>query len=232
VINSGAAPGTVPSTRVSSFVRDYGLIAGINTVPFDPVSAREGEARTIVGIVISDGIQSSPPRPEYDALVFYESGRADIVNQGASFEGVRHALGGFRIILENGELPSRLRPGENAGTAEAPQAPRHPRSAAGISPDGLTLYLLVIDGRRLRSVGATEAETGLILKALGADKGLNFDGGGSSALALGFPDGSVKTVNIPIHSGIPGKERAVASCLGIRLTPNSPDRPVRLRRGF
>ncbi|MDR1212247.1 MAG: phosphodiester glycosidase family protein [Spirochaetaceae bacterium] len=208
----------MPSTRVSSFVRDYGLIAGINTVPFDPVSAREGEERTIVGIVIAGGKLFSLPRPEYDALVFYTSGRAAIVNQGNLGEpgDIYAAVGGFRSILENGVLPGRIRvAGQESPAGQGKQGPRHPRSAAGLSADGRVLYLLVIDGRRLRSAGATEAETGLILKALGAAEGLNFDGGGSSALALSFSDNRVRTVNVPMHSGLPGRERAVAACLGI-----------------
>jgi exopolysaccharide biosynthesis protein len=94
--------------------------------------------------------------------------------------------------------------------------PRHPRSVAGISSNGRYLYLLVIDGRRLGSIGSTEAETALLLQVLGASEGINFDGGGSTALALLYPDGEVRVVNTPIHDQILGKERAVAGCLGIR----------------
>jgi exopolysaccharide biosynthesis protein len=65
-------------------------------------------------------------------------------------------------------------------------------------------------------VGATEEEVGVILTRLGADDGLNFDGGGSTALVLRYPDGKIRPVNTPIHGMIPGKERAVATCLGIR----------------
>ncbi|MCL2602185.1 MAG: phosphodiester glycosidase family protein [Treponema sp.] len=198
------------STKVSSFVRDYALLAGINTVPFYPVSSRDGEARTSTGVVVSAGLVLSPPAHNYDALVFFRDGRARIIPQSklADLSAVKTAIGGFRIILNDSELPPRLSP--------SPTAPRHPRSAAGLSADGRTLYLLVIDGRRRASIGATEAETGLILQKLGAASGLNFDGGGSTAMALRFPDGRVRTVNTPIHSGIPGRERAVAACLGLR----------------
>ena len=202
------------SAKVSSFVRDRGLLAGINTVPFDPASAKEGEERKNVGIVVSGGAVISRPVNNYDALVFYkaQSGgtaqRAAIIPQGeiGNLELVENAVGGFRIILDEGELAERLLSGN---------APRHPRSAAGLSKDGQTLYLLAVDGRRPGSIGATEAETALILKKLGAEQGLNFDGGGSTAMALRFPDGRTKTVNTPVHSGIPGRERAVAACLGL-----------------
>jgi exopolysaccharide biosynthesis protein len=80
---------------------------------------------------------------------------------------------------------------------------------------------VVIDGRRAGSVGATEAETALLLRALGAADGINFDGGGSTALALRYPDGKIRTVNTPVHGGVVGSERAVAGCLGIQETMSS-----------
>jgi len=198
------------STKVSSFVRDNGLLAGINALPFDPVSGREGEPRINIGIVVTDGAVISPPYPHFDALVFYADGNVAIVSQSAlsaenSDHAVANAVGGFHRILESGDLVPRI-----LGVKV-----RHPRSAAGISPDGRYLYLLVIDGRRPGSVGSTEAETALLLRALGAAEGINFDGGGSSALVLRYPDGKVRVTNTPIHGHIPGRERAVAGCLGI-----------------
>jgi hypothetical protein len=237
--------GYVSSIRVSSFVRDNGLLAGINTVPFDPSSAREGEERKAVGLGIAGGRLITPPVPRYDALVFYEDGGAAIVNQGEFTEPgnpansgsltnfaitagsgeemgrkVLHAAGGFHRILQNGELTVR---------AQRPKGPRYARSAAGLSAGGRTLYLIAINGGRIINRGATEAETALILKQLGALDVLNLDGGGSSALALRFPGtaagavgtagaagDSVAVLNTPVHAGIPGRERAVALCLGIR----------------
>jgi len=195
------------SVKVSTFVSSNNLTAGINALPFDPVSGREGEPRTNVGIVITDGVMVSPPYPHFDALVFYADGSVTITAQSAiqSAEYIDNAIGGFHRILEKNELVPRV------FDAKA----RHPRSAAGISPDGRYLYLLVIDGRRPGSIGSTEAETALVLRALGASEGINFDGGGSTALALCYPDGKVRVANTPIHGQIPGRERAVAGCLGI-----------------
>jgi hypothetical protein len=199
--------GVMASTTVSRFVRQYACLAGINTNPFTPSSAREGERRTVVGVTIADGTLVSPPHPAYDALVFYADGAAAVVPQAAmDATGITHAVGGFFTVLRAGNVL----PGRSLSSRS-----RHPRSAAGVSSDGRTLYLLVIDGRRIGSVGATEAETGLLLKRLGAFDGLNFDGGGSTALALRYPDGAVRTANTPIHGGIPKRERAVATCLGI-----------------
>jgi len=197
------------SIKVSSFVRGNNLTAGINALPFDPVSGKEGEPRANIGIVIADGVMVSPPYAQFDALVFYTDGSVAIRSQSViqSAEDITNAIGGFHCILEEGELVPRV----------LSETARHPRSAAGISPDGRYLYLLVIDGRRPGSIGATEAETALLLQALGAGEGINFDGGGSSALALRYGDGKVRVVNIPIHGHIPGRERAVAGCLGIGM---------------
>jgi len=208
--------GDFKSIRVSSFVRNNDLHAGINTVPFDHISSKEGKSLASIGLVISNNILLSPPVPHYDGIVFYraenpEKCRAAILPQGEilNLDMVEHASGGFRIVLEHGILPERL-------CENTQPMPRHPRSAAGLSADGNTLYLLVIDGRRSGSIGATEAETGLILGKLGAASGLNLDGGGSSAMALRFRDGKVRTVNTPIHGGIKKRERAVAACIGIQ----------------
>jgi hypothetical protein len=200
------------SAKVSSFVSANGLTAGINAAPFDISSAKEGQPIKNVGIVISDGRQIAPVNPRYDAIVFYTDGKAAIVNQLAikSTENIVNAVGGFHHILVDGE------PAERTLSRES----RAPRSAAGISADG-HLYLLVIDGRRRESAGGTEKETALLLLALGSWNGINLDGGGSSALALRGADGKVRVVNSPVHGGIPGRERAVAGCLGIAVNPST-----------
>jgi hypothetical protein len=201
------------SAKVSSFVSANGLTAGINAAPFDISTSKEGQPIKNVGIVISDGKQIAPANPRYDAIVFYTDRKAAIVSQSAikSTENIVNAVGGFHHILVDGE------PAERTLSRES----RAPRSAAGISADGQYLYLLVIDGRRMGSAGGTEKETALLLLALGSWNGINLDGGGSSALALRGEDGKVRVVNTPVHGGIPGRERAVAGCLGIAVNPST-----------
>jgi hypothetical protein len=199
--------------KVSSFVRENNLTVGINAVPFDVVTSREGQPIRNLGLVISRGEVITPINRSLDAIVFYKDGRTAIVRQTSitDFDEIENAIGGFYQILANGEpVPSRA-----AGRE------RHPRSAAGISSDGNYLYLLAIDGRRSQSIGSTEGETAIILRALGSWDGINFDGGGSTALVLRYPDGRVRTANIPVHGGIPGIERAVAGCIGIYVSPST-----------
>jgi exopolysaccharide biosynthesis protein len=213
VVKGGASDGSQTlSAKTSSFVRDNGLIAGINAVPFDIISAKEGRSITNAGIVISGGELIAPANPHYDALVFYKDGSAQIVSQATinSVENIENAVGGFHHILKANEPAERTHGREG----------RHPRSAAGISANVEYLYLLVIDGRRPGSIGSTEEETALLLRALGSWDGINFDGGGSTALALRYPDGKVRVVNPPIHNRIPGLERAVAGCIGVEINPS------------
>ncbi|MDR0761402.1 MAG: phosphodiester glycosidase family protein [Treponema sp.] len=234
----------IPASSVSSFVERYDCIAGINTNPFSPVSAKPGEDRFIDGVAVSNGVLVARPNPRFDALVFYPDDAAGesaddnavpaprrkaailsqgelaaALQQGAGLSGIENAAGGFQIVLWKGTPVKRVLDQSAGG-----KAPRHPRSAAGLSADGNTLYLLAVDGRRSASAGVTEAELALILKRLGAWDGLNFDGGGSTALVLrtlrpdgANPYGKAMPVNIPIHKQIPGWQRAVASCLGIRF---------------
>jgi exopolysaccharide biosynthesis protein len=215
VVNrAGDDPGVVPGVTVSGFVRDYGCVAGLNANPFDRITARPGEPLTIAGIALAEGLLVSPPDSRYDALVLYWDGSAAIVSQDSldspALTGIRNAVGGFFVVLRDGAPAERLLSRDRT-------ASRHPRSAAGLSADGRTLYLLAIDGRRSGSVGATEEETALILQRLGAADGLNLDGGGSTALVLRHRNGKIRPVNTPIHGMIPGKERVVAVCLGISM---------------
>jgi hypothetical protein len=224
----------IPAVSVSLFVESAGCVAGINANPFSPVSAKIGEDRFIDGITVSNGTVVARPNPRFDALVFYSGDageraggvspvrrRAAIVSQGelADTGGIANAVGGFQTVLRDGRPAGRV-----LEQAAGGKAPRHPRSAAGLSADGNVLYLLAVDGRRPSSIGVTEAELALLLQRLGAYDGLNFDGGGSTALVLrtlrpegGKAYGKTTPANVPIHNLIPGWERAVASCLGIRV---------------
>ena len=69
-----------------------------------------------------------------------------------------------------------------------------------------------------------DMETAMLLRALGAHDGINLDGGGSSSLALRYPDGKVRVANTPVHGGVPGRERAVAGCIGVYTINPSTER--------
>lgn len=126
-------------------------------------------------------------------------------HQGSIFE---NAVGGFFFALKDGEV-SIDRPGRTAASE------RHPRTALGVSRNGSSVLLLVIDGRTYESVGATEEEVALWIRYLGASDAITLDGGGSTAMAI--LDAVVKLENVPVHNSVPGTERAVATCIGFVL---------------
>jgi len=116
-------------------------------------------------------------------------------------EGMAEGMGGGPHLLKDGVY---------AGPDEPANAPRHPRTAVGKTPDG-AIWAVVVDGRQSMSVGATFRETADILRRWGCSDALNLDGGGSSTLhAMGV------TLNRP--SG--GSERPVAN--GVVLFTRQP----------
>ena len=87
---------------------------------------------------------------------------------------------------------------------------RHPRTMAGLSRDGKTLYLAVVDGRWSASKGMTCGEMATLMAGLGAYNALNLDGGGSSSMWIKGKG----TVNHPSD----GKERTVGNHLAVHAT--------------
>jgi exopolysaccharide biosynthesis protein len=86
----------------------------------------------------------------------------------------------------------------------------HPRTAAGITPDG-SLILLVVDGRQPESRGVSLRELAHLMRDRGAEEAVNLDGGGSSTLVV-----RGQLVNRP-EGGT--AQREVATALGIWCAP-------------
>ena len=87
---------------------------------------------------------------------------------------------------------------------------RHPRTGIGVSADGNTIVMMVIDGRGA-SRGVTTGMLGDMLLYAGAYEGVNIDGGGSSTLytaALGVrntcSDGNERSVGNGVFAAVDG----------------------------
>ncbi|MDY0060463.1 MAG: phosphodiester glycosidase family protein [Myxococcota bacterium] len=93
---------------------------------------------------------------------------------------------------------------------------RQPRTGLGLSRDGRTLYLAVVDGRSGSSLGVTTQKLGSILKDVGAWQGINLDGGGSSTMWVQGRG----VVNRPAD----GSERTVSNHLGV-FAQDAPGQP-------
>lgn len=122
---------------------------------------------------------------------------------------IMEAISGGPRILRDGKLVDESA-SEGLSLAMRFYIPkRHPRSAVGVSKDGKTVYFLVGEGRIKRSGGLTAADSACLLRALGADDAMLFDGGGSAVLMVG--DGFR---NIP-HKGRTWTSRALANILAV-----------------
>ena len=175
---------TAPGLRVVSYPNTAGRFAGKTTVAFaretgaqvavnaTPFAGRFLFKRT-VGVHVADGEQLSAPVQQYDALVFEQTAaglRARIVaaQDEAQLAGAAYAFGGFWAIVRGGVKQEFKRTSHDA------------RTAAGISADGRTLYLLAAE----RSAGLSFQQCADIFLALGAADAIQLDGGHSSDLVL------------------------------------------------
>lgn len=125
------------------------------------------------------------------------------INRAAFFWAeAEQAVGGGPRLLVNGQVAvDGVAEGFDAGFTNS----THPRTAVGLSADGRRLIVATVDGRQSISKGVSLTNLALILKRYGAWNAINFDGGGSTAMAVGG-----LLVNSPEGTG---EERPVADML-------------------
>ncbi|WP_391207960.1 phosphodiester glycosidase family protein [Psychrobacillus sp. L4] len=115
----------------------------------------------------------------------------------AEWNDVREAVSGRYHLVKNGTLQTI----QVAGVA--------PRTAVGIRSDG-SIFTAVIDGRTSNSKGLTLQNTAKLMKDLGANYAMTFDGGGSSTVVTReLGNDKVTVVNKPSD----GYERSVSNTL-------------------
>jgi exopolysaccharide biosynthesis protein len=97
------------------------------------------------------------------------------------------AIGGGPVLLKGGKVENTWEAEMFYGDGADDKMPeaRHPRTAIGVTKDGL-LILFVCEGRGMTDgvAGMTFAEEAAVMKALGCVDALNLDGGGSSCLLV------------------------------------------------
>jgi hypothetical protein len=200
------------------------MVLAINADAFEPWPA-PWDQRTptnLRGLAVSGGVLVSPPSAE-PSFVVYDDGRMAILPSVPDLEHVQTAISGFAIVLADG-VP----------VAGGPDT--HPRTGIGLSEDARYSLLLVVDGRRHASQGATTEEVGRWLLHFGAYTGINLDGGGSATMVRhdpSAPGDGVTLLNHPVGDGtvwlkldagleqknyVPA-ERANGNNLGVYLIP-------------
>jgi exopolysaccharide biosynthesis protein len=206
-----------------------GFFARIDGGMGGPGRWTDGLPVDIVGLSRSDGRTVSPSRQggRDVALLIDETTqgqscpckvRAGLASE-SDLEGVEDAVAGGSSREGDPGTPL-VENGENRGaTAQVEPDRRHPRTAAGVTRDGKTLVLLVVDGRQPGwSIGVTLPELAQMMIDAGAWNAINLDGGGSSAMWYrqpGAPAGQV--LNHPSD----GRVRPAANHLGVRVSTSS-----------
>jgi exopolysaccharide biosynthesis protein len=206
--SGGVAPFETIGQTTTTFVGTYGVAVGVNANFFSPVSTTPDAPRELEGLAISEGNIVSPYESIRPAMLITRSNQVTFTTTApGSYSNIWTAVSGSDLVLING-LPQ-------LGGCTTSFCGPNPRTAIGLSQDNHYLYLVVIDGRQPGwSDGATLEETGQWLLRLGGWKGLNLDGGGSSAMAR-EQSGSVVLLNRP--SG--GVQRVDGNHIGVFAQP-------------
>ncbi|HUQ21256.1 MAG TPA: phosphodiester glycosidase family protein [Gemmatimonadaceae bacterium] len=166
----------------------------------DPVSLRRGAA------LAAEGISRA------DLREIARSGRAVriVVGLVPVRARLRTVMGGWPRLINHGK--SVLDSAERLeGTTPSFSRDRHPRTAIGFSRDSTRLFLVTVDGRSESASGMSLPELTKFMLDLGVYEGMNFDGGGSTAMVV---DG--KLINSPSDKT---GERKVGSGLLV-IVPN------------
>jgi len=93
-----------------------------------------------------------------------------------NLKGAKHIIGAGPYLIKNGEIFVDYKEQKLQAIYG-----KNPRSAIGYKNDG-TFIIVTIDGREKTSVGMTLNELAKLMKNIGCDYAMNFDGGSSSAL--------------------------------------------------
>jgi exopolysaccharide biosynthesis protein len=196
-----ATPESQRRLRVSEFAKKNKALVAVNgdyfTAEFKPIGLIAGMC----------GVWKDTKDTTREGLVAVGDGRAQIVPQREVLEQpepwMETIVSGWPMLVKKcTPLTSTELPGSD-GFTRSP----HPRTAAGVTKDGKTMYLVVAEGRREGVPGMTLSRLARFMAyELGVCSAMNLDGGGSSAMWI-----RDKIVNRPSD----GFEREVANHLAV-----------------
>ena len=198
------------STRLSSSIAatEYVIKFDGDILLGESVSGEVTEVRTTMGAAeIPEGCAVLLVPDIYDYSELYltlEVGDKIELSTTVSdeFRGTVNAVGGGDVILIDGEPTDWI-------SDEAIETSRNPRTAMGVTADGKVM-LLVVDGRKAGySSGVKMTDLAAAMKSLGCVSAINFDGGGSSVLAIYSAD-TASVANSPSDGTVRSVPNAVA----------------------
>lgn len=191
---SGRRVSATKSESTAQFAARTQCAVAVNATPF----TRSGQ---LAGIHKEEGEVLSQPVARYGAIAFKlaenagvsraEHGESGDLGEASAreagtytarifssqadgeIEDFDYAFGGFFVVLKDGQVCTEfIRRGDS-------------RTGAGLSADGRTLYLLVVEGERPdQSRGLSYPQCGEVFRAMGCSDALELDGGSSSELCI------------------------------------------------
>ncbi|MEL6931249.1 MAG: phosphodiester glycosidase family protein [Cyanobacteria bacterium J06600_6] len=197
------------ASATSNFVSQFDLKLAVNGSFFYPFIEdtpwsfypHQGDRAIALGENIVQGKRSGKAEQQWNVICFLNN-RAEISLTQKCSNSTINAVAGRELLVTDGK------PVANQETKA------YARTAVAVDQRGEKLWLIVVDGKQpFYSQGATLIELAELAIALGGDRALNLDGGGSSTLAV-QQEGAVQVLNAPIHTKIPMRERPVANHLG------------------
>lgn len=202
--------GTALAETGTEFVERTGAVLSVNVAFFYPFEEfplwdsypQSGDPVTSIGPVVIDGQWHGVTRGDSEAGLWLSAGQA---------------TAGLIPPESDFAVPARIVLASN-GRFVGPASPHYARTVAAVDLDTNQLLLLVADGKQPGySIGSSYELVSEFLIGRGADGVVEFDGGGSATM-VGVVDGQIEVLNRPIHQRIPGRQRPVASHLGVRLS--------------
>ncbi len=165
--------GDKPGKKIEEIASDYGAVLAVNGGAFEDVGGG-GDGGKPLGLVVSEGERLNRANKQFAAAGFDKNHRlivGDITNNDAEALGIRDAVAFGPALIING----------TAAGAKSTNMSLNPRTAIGQRADGAVL-LLVIDGRKVNTLGASFADLIAIMQEYGAINACNLDGGSSSVM--------------------------------------------------
>jgi len=211
--------------KTSTFLAREKAQVVINGSGYAPAAlSPEGALKQCKSLAIYDGVLYAKHENEDSAFVVLKNGKKKIIKMSELPEhknNISMAIGAWDYAGIQGLL---LDKGVSCLPKPMPAHEIKARAAIGISKDGETLFLVVVEGRpreksifkQLVSPSISLPDLASIMKDLNCDRAMTLDAGGSSSLVVeNILNNKPLVLNIPSdHKG----ERAVGSHIGVKAS--------------
>lgn len=174
----------------------------------------------VIDVAFDGGFDSAVPEGCY--ILHGDGGAADYLKENMQIgdtiqinysykpeQDWQMVIGGHALLVDNGQTVAYTKDLSALGGVRA-------RTAAGISKDGKTVYIVAVEGRTTESKGITLGNLSLLMTKLGVWKAVNLDGGGSTTM-VSRPLAETERVRV-INPESNGAERSVVEGLGVFST--------------